>query len=316
MSERVPDNERPAAEDAVVRQARPRLWSPDDAPLPPPPAPPVTLHVVTAPPTPSPEEKPRARRSPRKAVPPPEPQETARDDAAPSTPARPRYSPTIKDLPQNDRPRERLFALGAGALTTPELVAILIRVGTSQRSAVSLGEHLLAHFGSIGGLAGAAAEELAGVHGIGAAKAAQIKAAIEFGSRVSLFAGEARPAIGGPRDVANLLMPDLRYLKKEVLKSLLLDTKNKVLGIKTVSIGDLSSSIVHPREVFKDAVLASAASIIVAHNHPSGDPTPSAEDVAVTKRLMSAGEILGIDVLDHIVIGDGTFASLKERGLI
>ena len=133
---------------------------------------------------------------------------------------------------------------------------------------------------------------------------------------MSLFTDGERPSIGGPRDVANLLMPDLRYQKKEHLKSLLLDTKNRVLAIKTVSIGDLSSSIVHPREVYKDAVLASAASLIVAHNHPSGDPTPSAEDVSVTKRLIQAGEIMGIDLLDHIVIGDGVFASLKERGLI
>ena len=256
----------------------------------------------------APEPPPAVARKPTRRKP-----ESTRE-APPET--RDRYSPTLKELPAEERPRERLHAYGAQALTTAELIAILIRVGNAQRSAVSLGEYLLAEFGSIQGVATATPEQLAKVKGLGKAKAAQIKAAIEFGNRLSLFTEDARPSIGGPRDVANLLMPDLRYQKKEHLKSLLMDTKNRVLAIKTVSIGDLSSSIVHPREVFKDAVVASAASLIIAHNHPSGDPTPSSEDVAVTKRLMQAGEIMGIDLLDHIVIGDGVFASLKERGLI
>lgn len=288
----------PADKPHTVRQARPRLWTPtadsasvpETVPAPGDTAPP--LEIVSVPPA-------APRKTPR-----------------PAASAHARYSPAIKDLPASDRPRERLCASGPGALSTAELIAILIRVGNRQRSAVSLGEHLLAHFGSIKGIACATIEELAKVHGIGIAKAAEIKAAIEFGNRLLLFTDDLRPAIGSPRDIANLLMPDLRYLKKETLKSVLLDTKNKVLAIKTVSVGDLSSSIVHPREVFKDAVIASAAALIVAHNHPSGDPTPSPEDVAVTKRLIGAGEILGIDLLDHIVIGDGTFASLKERGLI
>ncbi len=268
-------------------RAAPRLWSPgDDAAPDPPPA----L---------------AAKKSKRKSTAP-----------APQAETRERYSPTIKELPAEERPRERLRAYGAQALTTAELLAILIRTGSGERSAVSLGEFLLAEFGSIKGVAGASQEQLARVKGLGEVKAGQIKAAIEFGNRLSLFTEDAKPSIGGPRDVANLLMPDLRYQKKEHLKSLLLDTKNRVLAVRTVSIGDLSSSIVHPREVYKDAVVASAASIIVAHNHPSGDPTPSGEDVAVTKRLISAGEIMGIDLLDHIVIGDGVFVSLKERGLI
>ena len=306
-------------QDNFVRQAVPRLWLP--VPDPDPEAapgtdtvPPPALEVVTTSALPA-KRPPRAR---RRAAPPPAPAEESAQDApdAPAPPPRPRYSPTIKDLPSGERPRERLLAYGVQALSTAELIALLIRVGNHERSAVSLGEHLLAHFGSIKGIACATAEELAKVKGIGPAKAAEIKAAIEFGSRLALFSDDARPTIGGPRDVANLLMPDLRYLKKETLKAILLSTKNHVLAIKTISVGDLSSSIVHPREVFQDAVIASAASLIVAHNHPSGDPTPSAEDVAVTKRLISAGEILGIDVLDHIVIGDGVFASLKERGLI
>lgn len=296
-----------------MRQAAPRLWlpsaSPDTTPTPDT-TPPPELHIVTTPASP-PKRAARARKKP----PVPAIEETTPADALPAPP-RPRYSPAIKDLPADERPRERLLAHGAQALSTAELIALLIRVGSHERSAVSLGEHLLAHFGNIKGVACAHVEELAKVKGIGPAKAAEIKAAIEFGSRLSLFTDEARPTIGGPRDVANLLMPDLRYLKKETLKAILLSTKNHVLAIKTISVGDLSSSIVHPREVFQDAVIASAAAIIVAHNHPSGDPTPSAEDVAVTKRLIQAGEILGIDLLDHIVIGDGVFASLKERGLI
>ncbi len=276
-------------------RAAPRFWTPEDRD------------------TPAPESVPTPpAAAPRK------PKSSSNSAPKPASPAvvRDRYSPAMKDLPAGERPRERLHAYGAQALTTAELIAILIRTGNAQRSAVSLGEFLLAEFGSIQGVATASAEQLAAVKGLGTAKAAQIKAAIEFGNRLSLFTEEGRPSIGGPRDVSNLLMPDLRYQKKEHLKSLLLDTKNRVLAIKTVSIGDLSSSIVHPREVYKDAVLASAASIIVAHNHPSGDPTPSAEDVAVTKRLIQSGEIMGIDLLDHIVLGDGTFVSLKERGLI
>ncbi len=284
------DGFRLTEEASLGLRAAPRLWSPGEVP------------ESDAPP-PAVARKTARRRAASPVA--PVPAET-----------RDRYSPTIKELPAEERPRERLHAYGAQALTTAELIAILIRVGNGERSAVSLGEFLLAEFGSIKGVANASLEQLAKVKGLGEAKAAQIKAAIEFGNRLSLFSEEGRPSIGGPRDVANLLMPDLRYQKKEHLKSLLLDTKNRVLAIKTVSIGDLSSSIVHPREVYKDAVIASAASIIVAHNHPSGDPTPSSEDVSVTKRLIQAGEIMGIDLLDHIVIGDGVFVSLKERGLI
>ncbi|MGO8671482.1 MAG: RadC family protein [Capsulimonadaceae bacterium] len=227
-----------------------------------------------------------------------------------------RYSATIKELPLADRPRERLRDHGPQALTTAELVAILIHSGNSERNAVSLGEYLIGHFGSINELAGASVEQLQAVKGIGEAKATQIKAAIEFGNRASLFTAQPRVTIDGPRDIANLLMSDMRYLRKEVLKSIMLDSRNRVIAIRTVSIGDLTNSIVHPREVFKEAIVMSAAAIAVAHNHPSGDPSPSIDDVSITKRLISAGEILGIEVVDHIVIGDGVFASLKDRGLL
>jgi len=279
-----------SVQESTSSRAAPRLWLPEDAP---PPEPPAALQT-----------------RPRKSKPVP------KTGLAPASVVRDRYNPILKDLPPEERPRERLHSYGAQALTTAELIAILIQTGNAQRSAVSLGEFLLAEFGSIQGVATASTDQLAAVKGLGMAKAAQIKAAIEFGNRLTLFTEEGRPSIGGPQDVSNLLMPELRYQKKEHLKSILLNTKNRVLAIKTVSVGDLSSSIVHPREVYKDAVIASAASIIVAHNHPSGDPTPSAEDVAVTKRLIQSGEIMGIDLLDHIVLGDGTFVSLKERGLI
>nr|WP_245992564.1 DNA repair protein RadC [Capsulimonas corticalis] len=289
-----------------VKQARPLLWSPSPEP------------ETTAPAAMAPPPKNRARSAPATALtlisgnanP-----ASAEDAEAPALSIN-RYSPTIKELPTDERPRERLAKYGAHALSTAELIGVLIRTGNAERSAVSLGEFLLAEFGNVKGIASATLDQLASVKGLGLAKAAEIQAAIEFGHRLALFSDDDRPAIAGPQDVANLIMPELRYIKKETLKSLLLDTKNRVLGIKTVSIGDLSSSIVHPREVFKDAVTSSAASIIVAHNHPSGDPTPSREDITVTKRLMEAGEIMGIELLDHIVIGDGCFVSLKEKGLI
>ena len=227
-----------------------------------------------------------------------------------------RYSPTIHEMPADERPRERLYRYGELALSTAELIAIIIQSGTSERSSLSLAEMLLAQFGSIKGIACAPVEQLRTVKGLGSAKAAQIKAAIAFGQRLAIFSEDGGPQIASPGDAYNLLAPEMRYLKKEVFKSLLLDTKNKVIGARTVSVGDLTSSIVNPREVFKDAIVASAASMIVAHNHPSGDPTPSHEDVNVTKRLMEAGKILDIEVLDHIVIGDGCFVSLKERALV
>lgn len=228
----------------------------------------------------------------------------------------PRYHTRIREIPSDERPRERLIHFGAEALNTAELLAILLRTGTEQRSAVGLADFLLSHFSGIRGIAGATVEELAGVHGIGPAKAAQIKAAIEFGRRLVAASPEERPRIRSPRDVYNLLGPSLRDERREHFVAVLLDTKGGVLRQRTVSVGDLSSSIVHPREVFAEAIRHGAASLIVAHNHPSGDPTPSPEDAAVTRRLVEAGELLGIEVLDHIVLGDNRWVSLKEKGLM
>ena len=228
----------------------------------------------------------------------------------------PRYSVRIRELPADERPRERLIGYGADALSTAELLAILLRTGTEQRSAVALADFLLAQHGGLRGVAAMTVEELSQVHGIGPAKGAQIKAAIEFGRRLVSASPEERAKIHSPRDVYNLIGPGLRDEKREHFVALLLDTKGGVMRQRTVSIGDLSSSIVHPREVFLEAIRYSAASLIVAHNHPSGDPSPSPEDIQVTRRLVEAGEILGIDVLDHIVLGDSRWVSLKERGLM
>jgi DNA repair protein RadC len=220
------------------------------------------------------------------------------------------------EMPADERPRERLARLGPDALSTAELLAILLRTGSGERHAVSLGEKVLSDFRGLRGVAAATLPELTNVHGIGPVKAIEIKAAIEFGRRLVSTSPEERPKIRSPRDVYDRLGPGLRDEKREHFIVLMLDTKGGVILDYEVSVGDLSSSIVHPREVFKMPVHYSAASIIAAHNHPSGDPSPSAEDAAVTRRLVEAGEILGIEVLDHVVLGDGRWASLKEKGLM
>ncbi len=225
-----------------------------------------------------------------------------------------RYDTKIMDRPLDERPRERLLNSGPQALNTAELLAILMRTGSSERSVLGLAEHLIHSFKGLRGVANASIEELQQIKGVGVVKAIEIMAAVEMGKRLSVLSVESRMCIRSPQDVSNLLMAEMRDLKKEHLKSILLDTKNRVLKAVTVSVGILDSSLVHPREVFKDAILASAASIIVAHNHPSGDPTPSQEDINVTKRLHEAGKIMGIELLDHIVLGDNRWVSLKERG--
>ncbi|MHB9132865.1 MAG: RadC family protein [Armatimonadota bacterium] len=226
------------------------------------------------------------------------------------------YSVLIRDLPQDERPRERLERYGAGALGNPELIAILLRVGNARVSALQLAQQLLSRFGGLRELAAATIQELSQVNGIGLAKACQLKAAFELGIRVARENGGLKPIIQSPQDAANLVMEVLRYEKQEHFRILFLDTRNQVIGEKEISVGSLNASIVHPRETFKAAISHSAAAIILVHNHPSGDPTPSKEDLALTARMVQAGELVGIPVLDHLVIGDGQFVSLKERGLM
>lgn len=225
------------------------------------------------------------------------------------------YRPRIADIPMADRPRERLLNYGAGALSNAELLAIVLRVGGVGQNAVRLAEALLARFGGLPGLARAGAGEMAQVKGVGAAKVAQVQAALEIGRRLLAVSPDERSQIRSPADAANLLMAEMRWLEQEHLMVLLLDTRNRVLRITTVYKGSLNSSTIRVGEVFRDAIRQNAAALIVAHNHPSGDPSPSPEDVGVTRQMVRAGQLLDIEVLDHVVIGAGRFVSLKERGL-
>lgn len=226
------------------------------------------------------------------------------------------YHVTIKDMPVDLRPRERLLKDGAGVLTDIELLAIILRTGTATASAVQLAAAVLGRFGSLRMLVQASVEELSSLPGIGPAKAAQIKAALEAGRRVAISSEAARPAIKSPEDVAGLLMEEMRHLDREHFCALLLNTRHQVIARDTISIGTLNSSTVHPRELFRNAIKRGAAAVILVHNHPSGDPSPSREDLDVTGRLQEAGRIIGIDVLDHVIIGDNRFVSLKAQGQI
>ena len=221
----------------------------------------------------------------------------------------------IHDLEENERPRERLARLGAQSLANAELIAILLRVGVPGENAVQVGQRLLQHFGGLSGLHRADFQEVCAQHGLGAAKASQIKAAIELGRRLALESPEERPSIHSPQDAADLLMYEMGALEQEHLRVLLLDTRNRVLHIEEVYQGSLNSSQVRVGELFKAAIRRNAAAIIVAHNHPSGDPSPSPDDIAITRAIVQAGKLLDVDVLDHVVIGRGRFVSLKERGL-
>jgi DNA repair protein RadC len=225
------------------------------------------------------------------------------------------YSPMIRDLTVGDRPRERLMQVGERALSTAELLAITIRTGVGGENVVRLSERLLVHFGGLPGLARASLTELQAVNGIGPAKAIEIKAALELGRRLLASAPEQRVRVSSPADAANLLMSDMALLEQEHLRLILLDTRNQVLATPNVYVGSLNTSVIRVGELFRHAIKENAAAVIVAHNHPSGDPSPSPEDVRVTRQIVGAGKLLDIDVLDHLVIGHGRYISLKERGL-
>ena len=221
----------------------------------------------------------------------------------------------IHDLAEDERPRERLAHLGAQSLSTAELIAILLRVGVQGESAIQVGQRLLQTFGGLAGLHRATFTELCNQHGLGEAKACQIQAAIELGRRLSLEAPQERPTIHGPGDAAGLVLYEMSALEQEELRVMLLDVRNRVVEVVSVYRGSLASSQVRVGELFKHAIRRNAANIIVVHNHPSGDPTPSPDDVALTRAILQAGKLLDIDLLDHLVIGAGRYVSLKERGL-
>lgn len=224
---------------------------------------------------------------------------------------------TIKELPETERPREKLYSKGVESLSNEELLAIIIRTGTKTESAIELSKKVLSrNKDGIAYLRDTEPEELLKIKGIGSCKAAQILAAIEIGKRINYYNALPKVKITQANTVAELFNDEMRYLQKEHFKIILLDTKNQILSVEEISIGTLNASIVHPRDVFKIAIKRNANSIILIHNHPSGDPTPSKEDINITNRLLDVGELVGIKVLDHIIIGDNVYISFKEKNLI
>jgi len=226
---------------------------------------------------------------------------------------------SLKEMPEDDRPQEKMMRFGAKSLSNAELIAVIIRTGTREATSVEVGRKImqyldndLSYFHQVDVLELQRNKNLAG---IGIVKACQIKAAIELGLRIKQK-DMIDVKITSPQDIADLLMEEMQYLKQECFKIILLDTKNKVIKVEGISVGILNASLVHPREVFIKAIRQHSAAIVLAHNHPSGDPEPSAEDKNITKRLCDAGELLGISVLDHIIIGRGTYLSFKQEKLI
>ncbi|AUS10391.1 hypothetical protein C1X05_05995 [Laceyella sacchari] len=222
----------------------------------------------------------------------------------------------LRDVPEEERPRERMIRLGPNYVSNAELIALLLRTGSTGESVMTLAQRVLNKGGGLKGLTRLSLQELMGIHGIGPAKAIQLMAGIELGQRISRMMPEDRHAIRSPDDAACYVMDELRFLQQEHFICLYLNTKYRVIDKKCIFKGSLNTSVVHPREIFHEAIRCSAAAIICVHNHPSGDPTPSTEDLLVTERLVEVGKLLGIDVVDHLIIGDQTYFSMKEKGLI
>jgi DNA repair protein RadC len=225
---------------------------------------------------------------------------------------------TVHDLPKEERPRERLQRFGPDKLSSPELLALVIGRGVSGRSVMNIAQELIARFGSVAGVSEATIEELSSIKGIGSAKAAQLKAAMELGKRQErkVEPEYADYDIRNPEAVAKLARTLIKDKAKEHFLLVTLSTRNKVTGIHKISVGTLNTSLVHPREVFKEAIRRSASSVVLAHNHPSGDTEPSEEDLKITRRLLEAGKLLGIEVLDHVIVTENKYLSFKEKGLI
>ena len=223
-----------------------------------------------------------------------------------------RSQPTIREMPTSEMPRERLVEYGSKHLSNTELVAILLRTGSAGENVISLSSRLLTRFG---GLGKAAFAELCGEKGLSEAKACQLLAALELGRRFVSLAPEERIIISTPQDAANLVTGEMGTLDQEHLRVILLNTRNEVLSTHEIYVGNVNSSVVRPAEVFRPAVRNNAPSLIVVHNHPSGNPAPSDDDIAITKDLVASGKVLGIEVLDHLVIGSGQrYVSMNENG--
>ena len=221
----------------------------------------------------------------------------------------------IRDMHEDERPRERLLAHGPSSLSNAELLAILLRVGIQGENAVMMAQRILTTFGGLPGLARTSAKELGELRGLGEAKACQLLAALELGKRLAAASPQDRPVISSPADAANLVLLEMGLLDHEQLRVMLLDTKNRVHGISTIYKGAVNSAQVRVAEVFRDSIRFNHPALILVHNHPSGDPTPSRDDIRVTKDIVAAGDLLGIQVLDHLIIGQQRFVSMKERGL-
>lgn len=225
------------------------------------------------------------------------------------------YKIKIQDLPCENRPRERMILWGPEALSDIELLAILIRSGTAKEGVLQLSQRLLVEHGGLHSLFQTNMSRLQKVPGLGPAKACVLTACFELSKRLSGRQHSIKPTLRTPKDVAGIFMSQMRYLKQEHLKAAYLDIKNRLLNQRTISIGTLDSSIIHPRDIFRHAVDLPCAAVILIHNHPTGDPEPSKEDIQVTTRIIKAGEIMGVPLLDHIIIGDGRYISLKEKNI-
>lgn len=224
--------------------------------------------------------------------------------------------PKVKDWPRDERPRERLIRYGAESLSEAQLLAIILRTGGNGKGVMALAMELLEKYKGLRNIDSASLTDLATVKGLGTAKIAQLKAAFALGKRLMGECADSADFFLSSQAVYSWCAPRFKNMKKEVFVSLLLDAKNRLIKEARVSEGTLTNSIIHPREAFREAVRESAASVIFAHNHPSGDPEPSRDDLAVTERLKATGEIVGINVLDHVIVGDGKYVSLRERGVL
>ena len=225
------------------------------------------------------------------------------------------YSGRIHDLPSEERPRERLRDQGPGALSSHELLAILLRTGTKREDVFTLSKRLLAMRQGLSGLAQTSFGELARQHGLGPAKAAEVMAAMELGKRIASLPSDARTQVNSSADVAHLLLPEMMWLSRETLRVILLNTRNYVMGVREVYVGTVNSTDVRVGEVFREAVRENCKTVIVVHNHPSGDPSPSTEDVRVTGKLLEAGKLLDIELVDHVILARDGHVSLKDRRL-